>query len=164
MGWIEISSVPEVRVDIVPNQGELAWFTRYPLSSKIIVDSGGEILAEFKTMMENAYRILCNSISVGNPQPNAMMERVHQNNGSIINIFNIQQMDLNNENPWEGILSFTMVAILCTLYTTTQHILSQLVFGMNTILSINQKAHSQFITQGKQVLINKGNWKENPNR
>ena len=36
--WIEIHSVPEARVDLVDNQVELAWLTRYSLPFKITVD------------------------------------------------------------------------------------------------------------------------------
>ena len=63
-GWIEICSVPDARADLIRNQVELAWLTRYPLSNKIIIDRGKEFLAELKKMMVNDYGILCNSISV----------------------------------------------------------------------------------------------------
>ena len=72
-------------------------------------------------MMANDDRIPFNSISVRNPQANAIVERVHQTIGNIIRTFKIQQMDLDNENPWEGILSSTMFAIQSTVHTTTQH-------------------------------------------
>ena len=39
-GWIEIHAVPEARADLVANQVELAWLTRYPLLNKITVDRG----------------------------------------------------------------------------------------------------------------------------
>ena len=136
-GWIEIHSVPEARADLVANQVELAWLTRYPLPNKITVDRGKEFLAEFNTMMANDYRIPCNSISVRNPQANAIVERVHQIIGNIICTFIIQEMDLDNENPCEGSLSSTMCAIRSTVHTTTQHTPSQLVFVMDTILNIN---------------------------
>ena len=35
IGWIEILSVPEARVHLVASQIELAWLTKYPLSSLI---------------------------------------------------------------------------------------------------------------------------------
>ena len=53
--WIEICSVPDVGADLVANQVELAWLTRYPLPNKITVDRGKELIAEFKSMMANDY-------------------------------------------------------------------------------------------------------------
>ena len=161
-GRIEIHSVPEAREDPVANQ--VVWLTRCPLPNKITADRGKDLLVEFKTMMSNVYGILCNSISVRNPQANTIVERVHQSIGNIIRTFKIQQMDLDNENPWEGILSSTMFAIRSTVHTTTQHTPSQLVFGRDAILNINQEANWQLIKQRKQALINKGNQKENRRR
>ena len=76
-----------------------------------------------------------------NPQANAIMERVHQTTGNIIRTFKIQEMDLDNENHWEGILSSTMFPIRFTVHTTLQLTPSQLVFGRDVILSINQEAN-----------------------
>ena len=45
-GWIETRSVSEVRADLVANQVEVAWSTRYPLSNKITVDRGKEFLVK----------------------------------------------------------------------------------------------------------------------
>ena len=67
-GWIEIRSVPEVRAELITNQVSLAWLIRYPLPNIITVDRGKDLLAKFKTMMTNDYRILCNSISVRQTQ------------------------------------------------------------------------------------------------
>ena len=88
------------------------------------------------------------------------MERVRQTIGNIIHAFTIQEMDLDDENPWEWILSSTMFAILSTMHTTTQYISSQLVFGRDAILNINQEAKWQLIKQRKQVLIIKDNQKK----
>ena len=57
-----------------------------------------------------------------------------------------------------------MFAIWSMVHTTTQHTLSQLVFGMDAILNINQEANWQFIKQRKQALMDKGNQKENCQR
>ena len=54
-----------------------------------------------------------------------------------------------------------MFAIRSTVHTTTQHVPSQLVFGRDAILNINQKSNRQLIKERKQALINKGNQKEN---
>ena len=83
-GWIEIRSVPVARADLVANQVGLAWLTRHPLPNKIMVDICKLFLGEFQTLMANDYRIPCNSISVRNPQANAIVERVYQTIGNII--------------------------------------------------------------------------------
>ena len=92
-------------------------------------------------MMANDYGILCSPNSVQNPQANSIVERLHQTIDNIIHTFKIQEMDLDNENPWEGVLSSTMFAIRSTVRTTTQHTPSQLVFGRDVILNINQEAN-----------------------
>ena len=107
--WMEIHSVPEARADLVANKVELACLTRYPLPNKIIVDRGKELLAELITMLANDYGIPYSPISIRNPQANAIVERVHQTIGNIIRTFKIQEMDLDDENPWEGILSSTYI-------------------------------------------------------
>ena len=91
--------------------------------------------------MANDYGIPCNSISVRNLQANAIVERVHLTIGNIIGggIFEMQEIDLDNENPWEGILSSAMFAILSMVHTTTQHTPSQLVLGREAISNINQE-------------------------
>ena len=115
-------------------------------------------------MMANDYKIPCNSISMIIPQVSTIVERVHQTISDIIRTLKIQHMDLDNKNPWEGILSSTMFAIRSTVHTTTHHTLSQLISGRDTILNINQEANWQLNKQCKQVLINKGNQKENQSR
>ena len=139
IGWIEICSVPEAIADLVANQVELACLSRYALPNKITVDGGKELLAKFLTMMANDYGILCSPINTRNPQANAIVERVHQTIDNIIRIFKIQEMDLDNESPCEGIHSSTMFAIRSTVHTNTQHTPSQLVLGRDAILNINQK-------------------------
>ena len=42
-------TVPSARADLISNIVELAWLTRYPLPSKVIVDRGNKFLADFKT-------------------------------------------------------------------------------------------------------------------
>ena len=114
--------------------------------------------------MTNGNGFQYNSISSRNPQANAIIERVRQIIGYIIHTFKIQPSDLEDENPWEGILSPTLFAIRSMVRTTTQHTSSQLVFGRDVILNINQEAYWQLIKQGKKVPINKVNLKDNHQR
>ena len=94
----------KAKADLVANQVELAWLTIYSLPNKFAMDRGKEFLAEVKTTVGNDYGILCDSISMRKQQAKAIVERVHQTICNIIRIFKIQQMDLDNKNPWEAIL------------------------------------------------------------
>ena len=106
-------------------------------------------LAEFKIMMENDYGIFRSPISVRNPQAKTIVERVHQTIGNFIRTFKILEIDLDDENPWKGILSSTMFAVRSMVHTTMKHTPSQLVFGRDSLLNINQEANWQFIKQSK---------------
>ena len=69
-------------------------------------------------------------------------------------------MDLDNENPCEGILSLNMFAIQSMVHTTTQHTPSQLVFSKDAIQNFKQDASWQLYKQRKQALIGKLNPKK----
>ena len=107
------------RADLVANQVELAWFMCFPLPNKVIVDRGNEFLAEFRI---NNYGIMVKPISSRNPQPNAIIERVHQTAGNILLTFKAQNMVLDDKNPWKGILASTMFALGLS-YTLLRNIL-----------------------------------------
>mgnify|MGYP000473878471 FL=1 len=163
-GWVEIRAVPSARADLVAQQVELGWLTRYPLPETIILDRGNEFLAEFKTMVEQDYGIKINRITTRNPQANAILERVHQTIGNIIRTMKVQDMVLDDENPWDGVLSATMFALRATVHTTTRFTPTQLVFGRDAILNTRHEADWKIIKDRKQRLINRGNERENKNR
>ena len=91
------------RADLVANQVELAWLTRYPIPNKVIMDRGNEFLAEFREMIINDYGRTVKPITSRNPQANAILEQVHQNIGNILRTFKVQNMVLDDENTWDGI-------------------------------------------------------------
>ena len=128
-GWIEIRTVPFARSDLLSNIVELAWITRYPLPSKNIVDCGNEFLAEFKIMTQTDYNITVKHINSRNPQASSILKRVHQTIDNIIRTFKVQDMALDDDNPWDRILASTMFAVCATVHTTTQYTPAQLVFG-----------------------------------
>ena len=51
-GWIEIRTATSARADLISNQVEVAWLTRHPLPSKVIVDRGNEFLAKFREILK----------------------------------------------------------------------------------------------------------------
>ena len=92
-------------------------------------------------MMVNDDEIWCHSISVRNPPANTIMKNAHQTIGSIMLALKIQNLDFEDDNPWEWIFSSTMFAIYYTVHNTMEQITSYLVFGRDTILNINHKAN-----------------------
>ena len=51
-GWVEIRASPSARADLVTQQVELGWLTRYPLPETIILDRSNEFFDEIKIMVE----------------------------------------------------------------------------------------------------------------
>ena len=73
-------------------------------------------------------------------------------------------MVLDDDNPWDGILSATMFALRATVHTTLQYTPAQLVFGRDSVLNVRHEANWKIIKERKQKLINRGNERENKNR
>ena len=162
-GWIEIYTVPSAEADFVANQVELAWLTRFPPPSKIIMDRGNEILAVFREMIIINV-IIEKPVTSSDPQANAILEKVHETVGDILHTFKVQSMVLDDENPWDAILASTMLALRATLYTSTKYSSAQLMFGRDTIINQRHCVDWERNRKREQVLINKGNEHENRNQ
>jgi hypothetical protein len=161
--WFEIREVPGTkRADVVANIVEQAWLTRYPWPQEVILDRGTEFMAEFSTMLTNDYGIKKKPITKRNPQANAIVERVHQTIGNMIRTFQVQ--DLDEDDPWAGILSAVAFAVRATVHTTTRATPMQLVFGRDAVLNIQFQANWKMIKDRKQQLINQNNKRENKKR
>ena len=51
----------------------------------------------------------------------------------------VQDMVLDDENPWDGILASTMFALRATVHMTTRFTPTQLVFGRDAVLNTRHK-------------------------
>ena len=159
-GWIEICTVPSAQVDLISNQVELAWLMCYALPNKVIVNRGN---AKFREMIINDFSITVKPITSRNPKANAILERVHQTISNILRAFNVQNMVLDDENSWDGILASTMFALRATVHTTTQYTPAQLIFGGNAIINQHHDVDWETIWKRKQDLVNKRKQCENCN-
>ena len=86
-------------------------------------------------MIINDYSITLKPISFMKPQRNAILERVNQTNDNFVLTFKVQNMVLDDENPWDGILASTMFALMATVHTTMQYTPTQLIFGRDSIIN-----------------------------
>ena len=94
----------------------------------------------------------------------AILERLHQVIGNCLRTFELEERELDEENPFEPFVTATAYAIRSTYHTTLQATPGQLVFGRDMILPIQYKANWASITLRKQQLIDKSNARENRNR
>jgi transposase InsO family protein len=163
-GWFEIKNIDTKQADNVANVMEQAWSSRYPWPQQVVLDRGTEFMAEFSKMLIEDYNIKKNPITKRNPQANSIVERVHQTIGNMIRTFSIQEMELDESDPWGGILAAVAFAVRSTVHTTTQATPMQLVFGRDAILNITHKAKWKYIKDRKQKLIRINNERENSKR
>ena len=122
-------------------------------------------MAKFAQIVQHDYGVKIKPITTRNPQANSIIERVHQTIGNIIRTFEMnKKTDIDEEDPWSGVLSATMFATRATYHMTNQTMLTQLVFGRDAILNTTFEANWQYIRERKQKIINENNKKENLKR
>ena len=122
-------------------------------------------MAEFSEMIKTDYGITRKPITARNPQANSVLERIHQTLGNILRTYQIySNPDLEEEDPWSGILSAAMFALRSTYHTTLQATPMQLVFGRDSMLNVKFEADWNLIKKRKQQEINRNNIRENSKR
>ena len=99
-----------------------------------------------------------------NPQSNGIVERVHQVLGNALRTFELENKELDTNDPWGPFLSAAAWAIRSTVHTTLDATPGQLVFGRDMLLPIQLKTDWARIRQRKQDIINANNKKENAKR
>jgi hypothetical protein len=101
------------------------------------------------------------------PQANAIIERVHKVVNDMLRSFDLENennhenLEEQEENPFDYFLQSTASAIRSTYHTTLQATPCQLVFGRDMIHNIAFRANWDQIQKRKQDIINKSNQKEN---
>jgi hypothetical protein len=162
--WFEIQPIKNKQAITVAEVVETTWLTRYPRPSQMIYDRGSEFLGEFAAMIVKDYGIIKKPISARNPQANSILERIHKTIGNMIRTFELNEIEVSEEEPWKGILAAIMYAIRSTYHTTLKATPMQLVFGRDAMLNIKFEANWQNIKLNKQKIIQKNNDRENATR
>ena len=121
-------------------------------------------MGEFAEMIKHDYGIKKRPATVRNPQSNSVLERIHATVGNMVRTFQVNELELDEENPWDGILTAVMFATRATFHTTLQATPAQLVFGRDSILNTKFEADWNIIRQRKQSIIAKNNERENKGR
>ena len=160
-GWFEMMTYDNKKSFTIASIVEQNWLTRYPWPNIITYDRGSEFIGhEFKTMVTNDYGIKVKVSTTRNPQSNSIIERIHQVIGNMIRTFDLENVD--EDDPWGGILAATSFAVRSTYHTTLKATPpGQLVFGRDMIFNINHIANWEAIKARKTKLIVQNNNKEN---
>ena len=151
-GWFEATQYRDKKAMTIENLVETTWLVRYPWPVEITSDRGGEFLGhEFKNILiENEYDIKNKPTSPGNPQANAIIERIHQVLGDLVRTYNLQETYIDDADPWIGILAAEAFAVRSTYHTTKGKIPGHIVFGRDMILPINHVAVNIYISANRR--------------
>jgi hypothetical protein len=91
----------------------------YPLPQFIVFKNEGESKSEFKQMCEN-YGIKAKPTISHNPQANGIIERVHKVENDMLRSFDLENENLDKDNPFKYFLQSTAWTIISIYRTTLQ--------------------------------------------
>ena len=163
-GWFEVAEIKGTPTsDKVAQAFDHAWLSRYPRPKLIGYNNGSENKKDFKAMCNN-YNIADKPTSGFNPQSNGIIERVHMVLADILRTFELEERELNPEDPFTEFLNAAAFAIRATYHTTLGCSPSQLVFGRDMILPIAFNANWDRIRHQRQEEVHQNNARENKAR
>jgi len=99
-----------------------------------------------------------------NPQANGIIERIHQVINDMLRTFELEEQQLDPQEPWSQILSAVAFSVHSTYHTTLEATPAQLIFGRDMLLPVQFQADWAQIQMRRQAAINKNNFKENKSR
>jgi transposase InsO family protein len=162
-GWFEIKALDDPKAATVMAAMDDTWLSRYPRPQCIGYDNGSEFKSVFNAMVHN-YGMRKATSTAYNPQSHGMIERVHQVVEDALRTFELEEVDLDENNPWEPFLVAAAFAIRSTFHTTLGATPAQLVYGRDMILPVRFQADWTAIQQRRQKEINRNNIRENSKR
>ena len=162
-GWFEIAEVNERTATHVAERFDHAWLSRYPRPQVIGFDNGGENKGLFAEMVDN-YGMDRKPTTSHNPQSNGIIERVHSVLNDMLRTFELEEMELNEKDPWSEFLSSCAFAIRSTYHTTLEATPAQVVFGRDMLLPITWKADWEKLHTKRLDMIRENNARENAGR
>jgi transposase InsO family protein len=97
--WPEICEITDKRSQTVMDAFQNNWLCRYPRPIQVTFDNGSEFKSAFKEMCDNL-GIKCRPTTSHNPQGNSVIERIHQVMGNILRAFELEERELDPDDPW----------------------------------------------------------------
>ena len=96
-------------------------------------------------MIEDKYVNNNKPESPGNIQVNATIERIHQVLGNLVRTYNLQEIYVDDADPFMGILNRAAFTVQSTYHRKKGKSPGQLVFGRDMILPTNHVANWRYI-------------------
>jgi transposase InsO family protein len=125
-------------------QFENLWLARYPRPLRCVHDHGTEFMGfEFQRVLQR-FGIKDITISICNPQSNAVSERLHQSVGNSLRLFISQGIPFNMNNVAElvsGALATSLHAARATIHQTLGMTPGSIVFNRDMFLNIPLLSH-----------------------
>eukprot|EP00957_Ditylum_brightwellii_P182861 13929007-Ditylum_brightwellii.AAC.1 len=115
-------------------------------------------------MIQRDYGVTKQPITARNPQPNGIVERIHQTIGNMLRTVRVHSTKLDKEDPWSGILGAVMFATSATIHSTSRATQAQLVFGRGAMLNVQHEANWTSIKERRDTISSKNNKQENKSR
>jgi len=163
--WFEIAGIndSEFNSEKVSTLFHDYWLSRYPRPVQVIYDNGKEFQRFFHILCEE-YNLNEVPTTVKNPQANGVIERVHQVIGNMLRSFDLDNLNLDPNDPFGDVLARIGWAVRSTYHTTLEASPGQLVFGRDMLFDIDFTADWHKIYHRRQEIINKNNLRENSKR
>ncbi len=161
--WFEVTPIADTTAPTVTEAFRNTWLTRYPRPQYIGFDNGSEFKSVFRELIAH-FGLQEKPSTEYNPQSNATVERVHHTLANALRTFELEELELDPDDPWGYFLSAAAWAIRSTYHTALNATPGQVVFGRDMILPIRFKANWALIAQRQQKNIQKNNTRENAQR
>jgi hypothetical protein len=91
---------------------------------------------------------MCDSLGIksrpttsNHPQGNSIIERIHQVMGNMLRAFELEERELDLDEPWRDFLQACAFGVRSTFHTTLQASPGQKVFGRNMIHNVRSQAN-----------------------
>ena len=162
-GWFEMSQLIDATAYTAMNAFCNEWLCRYPRPKYVGMDGGSEFKKQFKETVKN-YGLKVKKTTPYNPQGNSVIERIHQVIGDSLRAYELQEQELDEDDPFGAILANVSWALRSTYHTALEATPGQLFFGRDMLLGIQHKANWTRIAQRRQEQANCNNKRENAKR
>jgi hypothetical protein len=117
--WPEICEITDKRSQTVMDAFHNNWLCRYRRPIQVTFDNGSEFKSVFEEMCDNL-GINCRPTTSYNPQGNAVIERIHQVMGNMSRAFELEERELDPDDPCNDFLQACDFGIRSIFHTTLQ--------------------------------------------